>query len=296
MKAVFNIRKDERKALVAAVSESTGVKAIYSGAPLFNYSVGVFIIDRDGVLICEAADAGDSFSELLSQLIERGFVTISSEGSDENINSCDDDILHEATDAEELCGDMNEAVNQAASDTFTITVPSHTLTTTALLNLRKLVTAKARLICKMIGADALPIVEDTEQISFPWFRTHSSKEEIAAYSQLVERLVATARQKQRVVSVERELAERDNEKYKARCFLLSLGFIGREFAEARKILLAPMKGSSAFRVGNSKKAQEPETKNASVCTDNTGHGANTLPNSVEANTEATVAQQSAVYL
>ena len=46
----------------------------------------------------------------------------------------------------------------------------------------------------------------------------------------------------------------DNEKFKARCMLLALGFIGDEFAQARKILLAPMSGNGSHRAGDGKKA------------------------------------------
>lgn len=40
----------------------------------------------------------------------------------------------------------------------------------------------------------------------------------------------------------------ENEKYAFRCWLLRLGFIGDEFATARKILLRNMKGNAAYRM------------------------------------------------
>jgi hypothetical protein len=55
------------------------------------------------------------------------------------------------------------------------------------------------------------------------------------------------------MATERELADGDNEKFKARCFLLALGFIGKEYSQARKILLAPMSGNGSFKTGNTKK-------------------------------------------
>ncbi len=40
---------------------------------------------------------------------------------------------------------------------------------------------------------------------------------------------------------------KSDEKYAFRCFLLRLGFIGDEFKKSRKILLANLDGSSAFK-------------------------------------------------
>ena len=41
--------------------------------------------------------------------------------------------------------------------------------------------------------------------------------------------------------------ETDNDKYAFRCFLLRLGFIGKEYKSVRKILLRNLTGNSAFR-------------------------------------------------
>ena len=43
--------------------------------------------------------------------------------------------------------------------------------------------------------------------------------------------------------------EVENEKYAFRCFLLRLGFIGKEYKEERKILIRNLTGSSAFKGG-----------------------------------------------
>ena len=45
-----------------------------------------------------------------------------------------------------------------------------------------------------------------------------------------------------------------NEKYAFRCFLLRLGFIGKEYKDCRKILLEKLSGSAAFRNGGKKDA------------------------------------------
>jgi hypothetical protein len=104
----------------------------------------------------------------------------------------------------------------------------------------------------MTGADALPVLRDESRLRFPWFSRESTPDETDAYSLLIERLCATAKEKQRVTASERPLTDGDNEKFKARCFLLSLGFIGKEYAAARKILLAPMSGNGSHKSGDGK--------------------------------------------
>ena len=53
-----------------------------------------------------------------------------------------------------------------------------------------------------------------------------------------------AKTQKRVNSTEKTV---ENEKYAFRCFLLRLGFIGSEYKNERKILLANLTGSSAFK-------------------------------------------------
>ena len=105
----------------------------------------------------------------------------------------------------------------------------------------------------MPSADELPIKRDEMGLCFPWFSKDASPAEVDAYSRLVARLCETAKEKQRVMATERSLEDGDNEKYKARCFLLSLGFIGKEYTQARKILLVPMSGNGSHRAGDGKK-------------------------------------------
>ena len=50
--------------------------------------------------------------------------------------------------------------------------------------------------------------------------------------------------------------ENENEKYAFRCFLLRLGFIGDEYKTDRKVLLANLDGSSAFKAGAKKGGEQ----------------------------------------
>ena len=85
-----------------------------------------------------------------------------------------------------------------------------------------------------------------EKINFTWFPYTVDGDDIAAYTQFISRLCDMARDAKRVSS---KPTETDNDKYAFRCFLLRLGFIGKEYKTARKILLRNLTGNSAFRYG-----------------------------------------------
>ena len=106
---------------------------------------------------------------------------------------------------------------------LTIAIPKESLTDSALENLQKIIANKQTLFQRA-------------------FRTDS--DEIAAYTQFISRLCDMARDTKRVSS---KPTKTDNDKYAFRCFLLRLGFIGKEYKTARKILLRNLTGNSAFR-------------------------------------------------
>jgi len=239
-----NVTKDNRKGLVKAVGEIADLAPVYMGAPGFAFGVGDFTIDRNGTLIPgEYADM-EGVRTLLIELAERGFM--SEYGIDGIVSSNQVD----SEDAEP--SEPRIAETDGGSGNLIINMPLSGFTALAIDNLEKLIAAKSWIIQKMSGADALPIERDEKYLAFPWFGRDSSPAEVDAYSRLVVRLCETAKEKQRVVATERRLEDGDNEKFKARCFLLSLGFIGKEYAQARKILLAPMSGNGSHKVGNGK--------------------------------------------
>lgn len=71
MEARFNVTKEDRKALVAAVSEITNVKAEYQGAPGFVFAVGGSIIDKSGTITFDVQMSAEDVRSLLTALTER---------------------------------------------------------------------------------------------------------------------------------------------------------------------------------------------------------------------------------
>ncbi len=63
----YNITGDRRKALVEAIANYTGEKAIYQNAPSFAYHIGAFAVDKNGTL------SGPIDHSLIRWLADEGF-------------------------------------------------------------------------------------------------------------------------------------------------------------------------------------------------------------------------------
>ena len=129
-------------------------------------------------------------------------------------------------------------------DKLTIAIPKESLTDTALENLQKIIANKQMLFQRAFRTDSTEIEITDEKINFTWFPYTVDGDVIAAYTQFISRLCDMAKDAKKVSS---KPIETDNDKYAFRCFLLRLGFIGKEYKTARKILLRNLTGNSAFR-------------------------------------------------
>lgn len=88
----FKTTAENRKDIVKAIEEITGVKSIYVGAPTFCYKVGDFSIDKEGSVETENERAG---KQMQSELIAKGLA----EGEKDKLNI---DIPMEGFTAESL--------------------------------------------------------------------------------------------------------------------------------------------------------------------------------------------------
>jgi hypothetical protein len=219
----YNVTGAERKRLVTTLSTLTGVKAKYLGMPSMAYEVGDFTIDKNGNL--ELSD------KVNSEEIERVAGHLASE-----------DFIAE----EEISATGSEQT--AASEEFglTVSMPRSIFSERALENLKVIIEAKGELIRHALDVENLPIEVYDDEVSFPWFEILPAAEEVKAYNHFISALCQMAINQKRITVKEKEV---ENEKYAFRCFLLRLGFIGKEYKEERKILLRNLTGSSAFKGG-----------------------------------------------
>ena len=236
--ANYNVTGSDRKELVNLVAETIGSPAKYQGAPSFAYTVDYITIDRNGVLsFDDRADTG-VIENLLEQLAAHGFNAELPETAPDSPDTAENSEVEEVPGDEEIT-EHDETVG------LTIYLPKDKANIDLL---RQLVQGKSGLIKKALGLKNLPIEEDSDEIVFPWFADASglSPDEVKAYTAFISALCKLSANAKRVSMTEKPV---DNEKYAFRCFLLRLGFIGREHKITRKILLRNLEGSSAFKNG-----------------------------------------------
>ena len=214
----IDYKAENRKALVQAISEFTGAKAKYLGMPSAAYQIDYFTVTKEGNLEFDDRADSEEIENLIEHLAGAGFLA---------------ETKKEETEAEEPTG-------------LTISMP---LDKVAVGNLTRLMDAKGSLIRKALGITDTHIEISEDKVSFPWFETIPSPEELDAYTKFIAALCEMSVKAKRVTAKEKEV---DNDKYAFRCFLLRLGFIGAEFKAERKILLQNLTGSAAFKSGAKK--------------------------------------------
>lgn len=213
----FTLESKQRPKLAQEIGNILGTAPHYERVPSCAYDIAGYRLDKEGVLhIPEGAE--ETAKDLILQLRERGF----------------------QDDAE-----ITEEV-PVQQDKLTIVIPGESLTDIALENLQKITANKQTLFQRAFRTDSTEIEIIEEKINFTWFPYTADGDEITAYTQFISRLCDMARDAKRVSS---KPTETDNDKYAFRCFLLRLGFIGKEYKMARRILLRNLTGNSAFRYG-----------------------------------------------
>ena len=214
----FTLESKQRPKLAQEIGNILGTALHYERVPSCAYDIAGYRLDKEGVLHIPEGVAVEMVEHLIRQLRECGF----------------------QDDAE-----FTEEVPMQ-QDMLTIAVPKEILTDTALENLQKIIANKQILFQHAFRTDSTEIEITDEKINFTWFPYIVDGDDIAAYTQFISRLCDMARDAKRVSS---KPTETDNDKYAFRCFLLRLGFIGKEYKTARKILLRNLTENSAFRCG-----------------------------------------------
>ena len=214
----FTLESKQRQKLAQEIGNILGTVPHYERVPSCAYDIVGYRLDKEGVLYIPEGVEEETVEDLILQLRECGF----------------------QDDAE-----VTEEV-PVQQEKLTIVIPKDSLTDTALENLQKIIANKQTLFQRAFRMDSTEIEITDEKINFTWFLYTVDGDEIAAYTQFISRLCDMARDAKRVSS---KPTETDNDKYAFRCFLLRLGFIGKEYKTARKILLRNLTGNSAFRYG-----------------------------------------------
>lgn len=231
----FHVKGEERKRLVKVIAEILGEKAKYLGVPSCAYQVGAYRISKEGEVTCED-EPSEQDQRVWEACKTAGF-------------QAEEDEMQEEPQQEEV----ESSVEQESNHSLTIKLPREQFTDEQLENLQKLIHGKESLFKQALAIEELPVQITDEKIIFPWFSSPLTAEEVTAYTQLIAALGEMAKTAKLVTLKEKEV---ENPKYTFRCFLLRLGFIGKEYKQSRKILLKNLTGSAAFKSGAKKEGGE----------------------------------------
>ena len=212
MEIKFDVKGASRKDLVKVIADTLGVKAEYQGMPSVAFVIGDFTVTKEGTLVFADDVNAD---EILKALAANAFYPVDEVKADEK------KVQEDPTG-------------------LTIEIPADKVNVD---NLQKLLDAKGWLFRKALGVESLAFEVTEDKVSFPWF-SHTDTDLTTAYTQFISAICRMSVEQKRITAREKAVA---NEKYAFRCFLLRLGFIGDEFKQSRKLLLANLDGSSAFK-------------------------------------------------
>ena len=260
MEIKYNATGARRKELVKALAGVTNEKPVYLGTPSFGYKVGDIEVTRDGTLRLPDGMAAQPLAEALAKA---GFhyegedaMNTAEEAGGEADEAAQEEVPQDVAAGAPALEDVERpaaegegaaveppAIAQGEGIGLTVELPAAQVNVELL---GKLLEAKGALIRKALGVTELPMETHEDKVAFPWFKEQPPEDERKAAIAFLSHLAAFSMHAKRVTAKAKPVA---NEKYAFRCFLLRLGFIGKEWKDERKTLLKNLSGSSAFRDG-----------------------------------------------
>lgn len=222
LKTVF----ENRKNLVKAVSEFTGENARYMGAPTFAYKVGVYTIDKDGVITSDS-----EMDKLKVFLVEKGFI------QQESVDSIEFSIPLGGADKQSIINFVNMLYSKQYLINRALQIAALSIHDSFLKEL------EGKELSEITNDEysGFRIENDCFVFNYP---NIEGGEMLKAYMTLMCMVFSKAKESSRVQA---KLTHPENEKYYMRCWLIRLGLGGKGGAETRKALLKNLKGHTAFR-------------------------------------------------
>ena len=263
---ILNTYPENRKEMVKAICELTGLTSTYMGMPSAAYQVGPITVSRDSSINCEDKAM---LSTLKPMLIEHGWLEAETQ-----------DEMPVATESAADSKDMPETVETISVEQMDITTPIPGWTVAQMTNLLRMLFSKQNLINRMLGCDMLSIEEsfviaisekppenttdleasvrkaiDTgvirgfrlsdEQVTLSTPFAQDEPTRWTAYADLLKGMLRIAETATRI-SIKR-LDDLENEKYHANGWLMRMGLRGPGHKETRHILMGHLTGFAAFR-------------------------------------------------
>ena len=263
---ILNTHPENRKEMVKAICELTGMNATYLFTPTYAYQVGPITISRDSTIDCEDEAM---LSTIKPMLIERGWLEAEAQ-SEMPVE------IESPVDSK----DMPETVETISVEQMDITTPIPGWTVAQMSNLLRMLCSKQALINRMLGCDMLSIEEsfviaisenppenttdleasvrkaiDTgvirgfrlsdEQVALSTPFAQDEPTRWTAYADLLKGMLRIAETATRINL--KRLDDPENEKYHANSWLMRMGLRGPQYKETRRILMGHLTGFAAFR-------------------------------------------------
>ena len=263
---ILNTHPENRKAMVKAICELTGMNAMYLFTPTYAYQVGPITVSRDGSIDCEDEALLETIKPML---IERGW--LEAEAQDKMPVE-----IESPADSKEL----PETVETISVEQMDITMPIPGWTVAQMANLLRMLCSKQNLINRMLDCDMLSIEESfvkavsenppestadlearvqeaieagsirgfrlsDEQVTLSTPLAQDEPTRWTAYADLLKGMLRVSETATRI-SLKR-LDDPENEKYHANSWLMRMGLRGPQYKETRRILMGHLTGFAAFR-------------------------------------------------
>ena len=260
----LHTQPQNRKEMVRAISELTGLDATYMFTPTYSFRIGPITVNRDGTIDCEDETMIETIKPTL---IENGWLETETEP----------EAPVEAPDDSEAIPEDTEPIRVAQMD---ITMPVENWTVIQLTNLLRTFYGKQDLINRMLDYNMLYIEESfvtaisdnppetaadfearvqraIEADCIQGLRIADGKVTICtpfvedepirwtAYADLLKGILKSSETATRV-SIKRQ-EDPENEKYHANSWLTRMGFGGPDFKDTRRILMGHLNGFAAFK-------------------------------------------------
>ena len=257
---ILNTHPENRKEMVKAICELTGMNAMYLFTPTYAYQVGPITVSRDGSIDCEDEAM---LSTIKPMFIERGWLE-----------------AEETPEVSSDSKDMLETVETISAEQMDISMPIPGWTVAQMNNLLRILYSKQVLINRMLGCDMLSIEESfvkaisenppesttdleasvqeaIEAGSIRGFRLSDEQVTLStpfaqdeptrwtAYADLLKDMLRIAETAMRISL--KQVDDTENEKYHANSWLMRMGLRGSQYKETRRILMGHLTGLAAFR-------------------------------------------------
>ena len=142
---ILNTHPENRKEMVKAICELTGMNATYLFTPTYAYQVGPITISRDSTIDCEDEAM---LSTIKPMLIERGWLEAEAQSE-----------MPVETESPADSKEVSDTMETIGVEQMNITIPISGWTVAQMTNLLRMLCSKQILINRMLGCDMLSIEE-----------------------------------------------------------------------------------------------------------------------------------------